>query len=98
MGDIDESTLHLNRSVSSEMDPPGSAGNGASGSGSFDRGSSGGDDLAFSDEIGASEGSRPSEKKNGTYPSDCYSFIAIHGPIENPIYFGFGFTVWAFQV
>lgn len=100
MDNNDEAMLHLDRSVSSEMDPPGSAGNSASvlGSGSLDRGSSGGNDSAFPGENGASEGSQTSERKNGVYPADCYSFIAIHGPIESPLFFGFGFTVWAFQI
>ena len=35
---------------------------------------------------------------NGTYPADCYSFLAIHGPIKSPVFFTFGFTVWLFQV
>lgn len=34
----------------------------------------------------------------GTYPADCYSFMAVHGPFERPLFFFFGFLVWAFQV
>eukprot|EP00531_Pseudo-nitzschia_arenysensis_P000586 CAMPEP_0116127834 /NCGR_PEP_ID=MMETSP0329-20121206/7043_1 /TAXON_ID=697910 /ORGANISM="Pseudo-nitzschia arenysensis, Strain B593" /LENGTH=1048 /DNA_ID=CAMNT_0003621943 /DNA_START=256 /DNA_END=3405 /DNA_ORIENTATION=+ len=34
----------------------------------------------------------------GTYPADCYSFMALHGPFEAPRFFFFGFLVWVFQV
>ena len=33
-----------------------------------------------------------------TWPADCYSFVALHGLIENPGLFLVGFSVWAFQV
>jgi len=33
-----------------------------------------------------------------TYPADCYSFLAIHSPLQNPFFFCFGFTVFVFQV
>ena len=41
------------------------------------------------------------EKRVGeheTYPGDCYSFMAIHSPIQNPFFFLFGFVVFVFQI
>ncbi len=38
------------------------------------------------------------ERKNAKYPPDCYSFLSLHGPLENPTFFSFGVVVWAFQV
>ncbi|OEU11409.1 hypothetical protein FRACYDRAFT_245926 [Fragilariopsis cylindrus CCMP1102] len=32
------------------------------------------------------------------YPSDTYSILALHGPIENPAYFSFGLMVYLFQI
>ena len=40
---------------------------------------------------------RQSEARQ-TWPSDCYSFIALHGPLDNPRFFLFGILVWAMQV
>jgi len=37
-------------------------------------------------------------EENGNWPPDCYTFLALHGPLENPVFFLFGFTVWAFQM
>lgn len=34
----------------------------------------------------------------GTYPADCYTFMALHGPFEKNLFFYFGFLVWLFQV
>ena len=34
----------------------------------------------------------------GTYPADCYTFMAINGPFEKNGFFWFGFIVWAIQV
>lgn len=39
-----------------------------------------------------------SERKNSKYPADCYSFMSLHGPLEQPKFFFFGVLVWAFQV
>ena len=33
-----------------------------------------------------------------TWPADCYSFVALNEPLENPIIFSFGVMVWVFQV
>jgi hypothetical protein len=33
-----------------------------------------------------------------TYPADCYSFIAVHSPLEGPFYFFFGLMVFCFQI
>ena len=33
-----------------------------------------------------------------TYPPDCYSFLAIHGPFKNPFFFAFGMMVFSFQL
>lgn len=44
---------------------------------------------------------RSSEVRNastGTYPADCYSFLALHGPMDDPGLFSFGLTVWMFQI
>jgi len=32
------------------------------------------------------------------YPSDTYSFMALYGPIDKPIFFFFGFFVFVFQI
>jgi len=50
-----------------------------------------------SDKKGEDEYEQSSET-NGTYPADCYSFLALYGPINSPFFFSFGFTVWLFQV
>jgi hypothetical protein len=51
------------------------------------------DDTHFEDErTSVSGGAR------GTYPADCYSFMAVHGPFDGTHYFYFGFLVWVFQV
>ena len=50
-----------------------------------------------SDKKGEEEHEQSSEKR-GTYPADCYSFLALHGPIKSPTFFSFGLTVWMFQV
>ena len=55
------------------------------------------DDEAQSDMKGDDELQEQSEM-SGTYPADCYSFLAIHGPTENPTFFSFGILVWLFQV
>ena len=34
----------------------------------------------------------------GTYPADCYTFMALHGPFDGNRFFYFGFFVWVFQV
>jgi hypothetical protein len=49
-------------------------------------------------ESGSENRSSSRSKSNGTWPADCYSFIALHGPTEDPVFFGFGFMVWAFQI
>jgi hypothetical protein len=36
--------------------------------------------------------------KQGLYPADTYSILAIHGPIESPAYFSFGLLVYLFQI
>ncbi len=43
-------------------------------------------------------GQQSLETINSNYPSDCYSFLALHGPLEQPKFFFFGVLVWAFQV
>ncbi|VEU37288.1 unnamed protein product, partial [Pseudo-nitzschia multistriata] len=35
---------------------------------------------------------------NDTYPKDCYSFMSLHGPDRNPIFFSYGMVVFAFQM
>jgi len=54
----------------------------------------------FDDEIGMEMGDEDeqSSETRGTYPADCYSFLALYGPINSPFFFSFGFTVWLFQV
>jgi len=32
------------------------------------------------------------------FPSDCYSFLSLHGPIGNPLFFSFGMMVYIFQI
>ena len=32
------------------------------------------------------------------YPSDCYSFLSIYGPTENPEYFFYGLVICLFQL
>ncbi len=39
-----------------------------------------------------------SKASTGTYPADCYTFMALHGPFDGNRFFYFGFLVWAFQV
>ena len=89
------------------------ADNGSSSSGTDDDDDDNDDDAPFAvakegnfdDEIGMEvvvgddeDEKASSSETNGTYPADCYSFLALHGPIKNPTFFAFGFTVWMFQV
>ena len=37
-------------------------------------------------------------RENAKYPADCYSFLSIHGPFEQPKFFAFGVIIWLFQV
>jgi hypothetical protein len=39
-----------------------------------------------------------SSGKVETYPADCYSFIAIHNPFVEPLFFFFGLMVFIFQM
>ena len=39
-----------------------------------------------------------SNRMDAKYPADCYSFLSLHGPFENPKFFAFGVMVWMFQV
>ena len=32
------------------------------------------------------------------FPSDCYSFLSLHGPCDNPLFFCFGMMVYVFQM
>jgi len=44
---------------------------------------------------------RKSSKKLGEldiFPSDCYSFLSLHGPFDNPLFFSFGMMVYIFQM
>jgi len=44
---------------------------------------------------------RKSSKKRGEleiFPSDCYSFLSLHGPFDNPLFFSFGMMVFIFQM
>jgi hypothetical protein len=36
--------------------------------------------------------------ESGKYPADCYSLLSLHGPIDNPKFFLFGFMVFSFQM
>ena len=38
------------------------------------------------------------QRENAKYPADCYSFLSIHGPFEQPKFFAFGVIIWLFQV
>ena len=38
-------------------------------------------------------GQQSSERKKSKYPADCYSFISLHGPLEQPKFFFFGVLV-----
>ena len=37
-------------------------------------------------------------KNKQMYPSDCYSFLSLYGPIKNPVYFFFGLVICLFQL
>ena len=37
-------------------------------------------------------------KNKQMYPSDCYSFLSLYGPIKNPVYFLFGLVICLFQL
>ena len=70
---------------------------------SFSSSMENGDRTTFKDEGGKDEerkdgSSRTEEQSVETYPADCYSFLALHGPLENPQLFSFGFLVWASQI
>jgi len=42
-----------------------------------------------------------SNKKSGKgecFPNDCYSFLSLHGPCDNPLFFSFGMMVYIFQM
>ena len=57
------------------------------------------DEIGMEVVVGDDEDEKASSSEtNGTYPADCYSFLALHGPIKSPTFFAFGFTVWMFQV
>ena len=40
----------------------------------------------------------PSKRMEAKYPADCYSFLSLHTPFEQPKFFAFGIMVWMFQV
>ena len=84
----------------SNIDPSVEEGQGLNGSisSSSDGTSTGDHDVDAGIMKGDDELQDQSETKNGTYPADCYSFLAIHGPIKSPAFFTFGLTVWLFQV
>jgi len=44
---------------------------------------------------------RKSSKRLGgleMFPSDCYSFLSLYGPFDNPLFFSFGMMVFIFQI
>lgn len=53
--------------------------------------------VGFVDEV-SDEEDVYSKRANAKYPADCYSFLALHGPFEAPVFFFFGVMVWLFQV
>ncbi|VEU43096.1 unnamed protein product [Pseudo-nitzschia multistriata] len=40
---------------------------------------------------------REDEAEREKFPDDCYSFLSLHGPCSNPLFFGYGMSVFAFQ-
>ncbi|VEU44411.1 unnamed protein product [Pseudo-nitzschia multistriata] len=40
---------------------------------------------------------REEEAECEKFPDDCYSFLSLHGPCSNPVFFGYGMSVFVFQ-
>mmetsp|Transcript_13568 Transcript_13568/g.38164 ORF Transcript_13568/g.38164 Transcript_13568/m.38164 type:complete len:1360 (-) Transcript_13568:377-4456(-) len=49
------------------------------------------------DDSGSGSGSESASDRK-RYPFDCYSFLSLHGPMDNIYFFGFGMVVFFFQM